>query len=183
MGAGKTSVGEALAKKLGWQFIDLDEQIQAREGRTIAEIFQQSGEERFRDLESEALQVILRDLTAAPAVVALGGGAILRKANLEAAKRTSAIAFLDAPVEELRRRCLELGEARPLLGDEYQFRQLYESRRERYMEADVRIETGGKSVEQVAAEVAEWIKELDRKNAKGTRRRYRFPLREDEVRK
>jgi shikimate kinase len=156
MGAGKTSVGQALAKRLGWRFVDLDEQIQQREGRTIAEIFRDSGEPAFRHLETEALRALLeQDADSSGVVAALGGGAFTQQENLEllqAARYPSV--FLDAPVVELRRRCAADDSVRPLFQDENQFRQLYEVRRNAYMKADFRVETAGKTVAQVAAEVS-----------------------------
>ena len=73
MGAGKSSVGRRLAKQLGWKFIDLDEEIERRERRQIAEIFREEGEPHFRSLE----RLCLKDLSssASKAVIALGGGA------------------------------------------------------------------------------------------------------------
>jgi shikimate kinase len=76
-----------------------------------------------------------------------GNAALLEKAEVHSV-------FLDAPVEELRRRCEEVPNVRPLRQDRKQFRELYEKRRPFYMKADVRIETNGKDVDAIAAEVA-----------------------------
>jgi len=79
MGAGKSSVGRALGQRLNWIFEDLDDRIQAREGRTVAEIFRDSGESEFRRAERAALQDVLRELTGGGfRIVALGGGAFVR---------------------------------------------------------------------------------------------------------
>jgi shikimate kinase len=159
MGAGKTSVGQQLAKRRAWRFVDLDEQIQWREGRTIPEIFRDSGEAAFRRAETEALRELLRDTGASAeasgVVAALGGGAFAQEENaslLRAAHFPSV--FLDAPLAELRQRCALEGPVRPLFQDENQFRQLYEQRRDAYMKADFRVDTSGKTVTQVAAEVS-----------------------------
>src|SRR3989442_2997295 len=72
MGAGKNSVGRALSRRLGWPFEDLDERIQAREGRTIEQIFRQSGEAEFRGAENAPLPALPSDLGASPPAVALG---------------------------------------------------------------------------------------------------------------
>jgi shikimate kinase len=155
MGAGKTSVGQELARLRRWRFVDLDQQIQQREGRAIADIFRDSGEPAFRRLETEALRAVLEQAAASPGVIAaLGGGAFAQQENLallQAARYPSI--FLDAPLAELRRRCAADGSARPLFQDENQFRQLYEDRRDDYMKADFRVDTAGKTVAQVAAEV------------------------------
>ena len=154
MGAGKTSVGRVLSRRLGWRFEDLDERIQARERQTIKQIFQQSGEAEFRRAEQEALRELLADLSS-PRVVALGGGTLVQANNgaLVEAAGGQAI-FLDAPVEELFRRCQKEQRARPLRRDLDQFRRLYQARRPYYLAAARRIETAGKDIETVAAEVA-----------------------------
>jgi len=154
MGAGKTSVGTTLARRLGWRFVDLDERIQKREGRTIAAIFKDSGEPAFRRAEAAALSELLDESHSEPLIVALGGGAFVQPENARALKaRGLSIIFLDAPVEELRRRCRPKGALRPLFQDENQFRQLYEERRGSYMQADIRVDTTGHSVEETVAEV------------------------------
>jgi shikimate kinase len=154
MGAGKTSVGQALGRRLGWPFEDLDDRITARAGRTIEQVFRESGEAEFRRLEHAALHELLSGLEAAPRVVALGGGAFVQAENARLLEESGAkIAFLDAPVEELWRRCTEQDLKRPLQQDKQQFRQLYEQRRAHYGKAPLRIETSGKEVEVVAEEV------------------------------
>ncbi len=155
MGAGKTSVGRALGRRLGLPFEDLDDRIQLREGKTIEQIFRESGEAEFRRAETAALCEVLAETGSAVRVVALGGGAFVQPDNaalMEEAKVHSV--FLDAPVEELLRRCVEEKTERPLRQNPEQFRGLYEKRRRSYMKAAVRIETSGKDVDAVAAEVA-----------------------------
>jgi shikimate kinase len=164
MGAGKSSVGRALAARLGWAFEDLDERIERRKRKIVAEIFRESGEEFFRTAEHEALKELLEELSAESGrVIALGGGAYVQKANaglIKAAKVPTA--FLDADVEELWDRCQgqaqEQSAERPLLRSREDFRNLYRKRRRYYLKAAWRQETGGKSVEAV---VDELIKALD----------------------
>jgi shikimate kinase len=103
----------------------------------------------------------LRDLLtglppdAGPLVLAIGGGAFVEAENASLLRRYNwASVFLDAPLEELRRRCAPQAAARPLFRDENQFRQLYERRRCAYMTADLRVDTAGKTPAQVAKEVA-----------------------------
>jgi len=156
MGAGKTSVGQALARRLHWRFVDLDQRIEMREGQTIAEIFARSGEEAFRRLETAELRAVLAELgQGAPAVVALGGGAPLREENAALLAACSAPqVFLDAPFEVVRQRCRETVAARPLFGEEEPARRLYEARRPHYLKAQFRVDTVSRSVEQVAADIA-----------------------------
>jgi shikimate kinase len=156
MGAGKSSVGAALSRRLAWPFEDLDQRIQTREKRSIEEIFRQSGEIVFRQVEHAALRSLVEEMGASTStrIVALGGGAFAQAENFALLHRSGfATVFLDAPVEELFRRCREQRDLdRPLRGGLQEFRKLYESRRPRYMEAGLRIETAGKDVEDVAAE-------------------------------
>ncbi len=160
MGAGKTSVGRALAARLGWEFEDLDNRIERREGRTVPEIFRDSGEDHFRRAETEALKELLEELTNSSfRVVAMGGGAFVQQSNVALVRASGVqVVFLDAPVKELWQRCSEQaivdGVERPLRSDQEKFGRLYALRRSRYLQAKVRIDTSGKPVDQVAAEVA-----------------------------
>jgi|SRR3984885_14284860 shikimate kinase len=161
MGAGKTSVGRVLGQRLNWVFEDLDDRIEAREHRTVADIFRDSGEAEFRRAEHAALQQVLEELRGGVAkIVALGGGAFVQKENaalLQASKLPTI--FLDAPVEELWQRCCaqsgERGAERPLLRSLDEFRKLYEIRRRNYSKASLQIQTGNRTVEKVVAEIAQ----------------------------
>jgi shikimate kinase len=159
MGAGKSSVGRAMAEQLGWTFEDLDDRIERREGRTVSEIFRASGEEGFRLAEHTALKELLRELrSGVQRIVALGGGAFAQKENarLIEAGAVSTV-FLDAGVNELWQRCRQQAERqgieRPLLGSLERFSELYEARQPHYLKASFRQETGGKTIQKIAAEV------------------------------
>jgi shikimate kinase len=156
MGAGKTSIGQALARRLRWRFVDLDQRIEMQEGRTIAEIFARSGEDAFRRIETAVLRQLLAELgQGPPLVVALGGGAPLRKENADLLATCGAPqVFLDAPYEVVRQRCNGTVAARPLLQEEEAARLLYESRRPHYLKAQLRVDTASRSVEQAAADIA-----------------------------
>jgi len=163
MGAGKSSVGRALGQRLNWLFEDLDDRIERREGRAIAAIFRDSGEPAFRRAEHAALRQALEELRGGGArVVALGGGAFVQKENaalLEAAGLPTV--FLEAPVEELWRRCRlqasESGAERPLLRDKEQFRKLHQARRKGYLKASLEVQTGNRTVDEIAAEIMETL--------------------------
>jgi shikimate kinase len=160
MGAGKSSVGRALGQRLNWIFEDLDDRIERRQGQSVAEIFRAGGEQEFRRAERAALQAVLEELPrGASRIIALGGGAFVQKGNAALLKAAGVpTIFLDAPVEELWRRCLEqaskVGAQRPLLGSTERFCALYEARRNGYSKASFRIETGNRSVEEIANEIA-----------------------------
>jgi shikimate kinase len=157
MGAGKSSVGRALGARLGWAFEDLDERIERREQRKVAEIFRDSGESGFRWVEHAALKELLGELRpGAERVIALGGGAFVQQNNATLMKASGvSTVYLEADAAELWRRCREQavqqGVQRPLLGSAESFRQLYEDRRRHYLKASFRQETGGKTVDEIVA--------------------------------
>jgi shikimate kinase len=163
MGAGKSSVGRRLGQRLNWVFEDLDDRIEAREGRTVAEIFRDAGESEFRRAEHAALEHVLRELRGGGArIVALGGGAFVQKENAALLKRSGvSTVFLDAPVEDLWERCRaqarEAGVERPLLRSQQQFRKLHEARSRGYSMASLKIQTGSRTVETIAAEIADLL--------------------------
>lgn len=167
MGAGKTTVGRALARILRCRFHDLDDLIEQRERQTVAEIFVAAGETGFRQAESAALRDLLQDdllhKTAGRSdlVVALGGGAFVQPQNRSLLEQAGAITvLLEAPLEELRRRCQSEHKVRPLAQQEATFAELFAARRDAYLLARYRVHTLGKPVEQVAAEIARLLTEV-----------------------
>lgn len=164
MGAGKSSVGRALAGSLNFEFEDLDDRIERIEGRSIAEIFRTAGEAEFRRIERKALRQILQELAGGEMkVVGLGGGAFVQPENAEQLESAGVLTvFLDAPVAELWQRCVkqaeEQGLSRPLLQSAEQFGLLCDQRRSSYIKATLRIETGGRTVAEIAREIAEVMK-------------------------
>ncbi len=160
MGAGKSSVGRALGKLLNLDFEDLDDRIDRREERSIAEIFRTSGEAAFRRAESAALEEVLAEMRrGSRRVLALGGGAFVQAQNAAALKNAGLpVIFLDAPVEELWRRCCRQAEEaaeRPLLRSADEFRKLYEARRSGYLQASLTIDTAGRTIKAIATEIAQ----------------------------
>ena len=160
MGAGKTTVGRALAKRLRSKFLDLDDLVEQREQKSVAEIFVSSGETAFRRMESAALTAVLQGREAESGLVlALGGGAFIQKeirAALDAAGAVTVL--LAAPLEELRRRCNREGKPRPLALEQAKFDELFASRRADYALAQLKVQTQGKPVKQVAAEIERLLK-------------------------
>jgi len=158
MGAGKTSVGRELAKGLAWEFLDLDDVIEAVERRTVPEIFAAEGEPHFRTIERRELERVLRERTS-PTILSVGGGAFAEAGSAELVGRYGAISvLLDAPVEELRRRVNSSENHRPLAQHRERFLKLYGERQQAYARAQQRFDTAGKTVEQVAREIADWVR-------------------------
>ena len=167
MGAGKTSVGKALAQRLSWEFRDLDRVIEARENKTVAEIFAERGEAGFRVAECAALEELLATSARGEWIVALGGGTFVQPRNRTALQESGAITvLLEAPLHELKRRVGADGIVRPLAQDEAKLAELFESRRAAYAAAQFRIETTGKRVEEVAGEIQELLYAVERPEVK-----------------
>jgi shikimate kinase/3-dehydroquinate synthase len=153
MGSGKTTVGKRVAERLGLPFYDLDQRIEQATGLTIAELFTQQGEARFRDLESRALA----EIACLPqGVVATGGGVVLRETNRVLMRRTGWVIYLRASPDTLWRR-LKHAIDRPLLRTESPYetlRAIVQARESLYQEADWVIETDALSPEEVAEAIA-----------------------------
>jgi shikimate kinase len=157
MGSGKNTVGQELARRLGWDFVDLDARIEAQESQPIAEIFRRQGEPAFRAAETRAL----RDLTSTlvrDSVVALGGGAFVADTNRDLLRsRSWPSVFLDAPVSELWQRCLQHeaadGSKRPLRSDPEQFARLHEQRLPFYRQAALVVQTSAKEPAAICEEI------------------------------
>lgn len=154
MGAGKTEVGTALARRLGYELLDTDATVEADAGRPIAELFASEGEERFRALERDA---VARAAARPGRVIACGGGAILGLRNYAVLKGAGPIVYLRTSVDELIAR-LGSGEGRPLLGGdpaESVPRLLVERAPAYESAADLIVDTDDRDPEDVAAEIAE----------------------------
>jgi shikimate kinase len=157
MGSGKSTIGPLLAERLGWRFLDLDSEIERRDGRTVAGIFAESGEPHFRKLESAALAALLGRRRI---VLALGGGAPEELGNrllLEQTPRT-AVVYLAAPFQALVNRCLEQPGAaeRPVLADLSTAERRFKARKRLYERvAGHTVETADLNIEQTADKVLE----------------------------
>ena len=152
MGAGKTSVGRRLAARLGWPFIDLDDEIEKVAGESVREIFDHVGEGRFRELEGGVLAEAMRQ---DPVVVATGGGTLTFPRNLAAARAAGLVVWLNPEFATLTRRVGGRGkEDRPLFRDEATVLALYRERLLAYALADLKVDVApGESVEEVAARI------------------------------
>jgi len=166
MGAGKTTVGRALARKLNKRFIDSDHEIEARTGASIPLIFEIEGEAGFRQRESD----VIRDLTSqSDIVLATGGGAILRPENRECLKTRGTVIYLRASVNSILQRTSH-DKNRPLLqtaDPRLRLEQLAREREPLYLEvADFVIETGRPNVQSLVTMIISQI-EMHQKGVQG----------------
>jgi len=140
MGCGKSTVGKLLARRLLWNFLDLDGVIERHEDRSVARIFAEDGEGAFRTAERH----VLRQVVAKPAtVVALGGGTLIDPANRELLRAHALVVWLKCPLDALQRRCGERDDARPLWGDREFLEQRYAERLPGYETSDLTVDASG----------------------------------------
>ncbi|WP_135447090.1 shikimate kinase [Tabrizicola caldifontis] len=153
MGAGKTAVGTALARQLGVEFKDSDEEIVRAANMTIAEIFERDGEPFFRARESEVIARLLRGV---PCVLSTGGGAFLSEANRRLIHDIGVSVWLRADLDLLWQR-VRHKTTRPLLrtpNPRETLRELYEARLPHYAKADLTVDSSPNlSVEEMATRV------------------------------
>jgi shikimate kinase len=160
MGSGKSSVAALLAEMTGSPFVDLDEVVVKEAGKTIHRIFKEDGEAAFRDWESLCLEKALTSKRTV--VIATGGGAVISAYNREIMKNFGVVINLMVSLPQVLKR-LQGAQDRPLFSDqnpEEGARRLMMQREPFYAEADIRIDTDGKSVEDVAAEIMSVLTEL-----------------------
>ena len=152
MGCGKTTVGKVAARMLGVSFIDLDEFIEQQEGMTIPVIFSKKGEEYFRACETEAI----KQFEGKPAVVATGGGALLREINAQAAQKAGRVVFIDTDFEVCYER-IKNDPHRPIAynSTKQQLKKRYEQRRPLYEAHSQYTVDGSLSPAQMAQKIKE----------------------------
>ncbi len=151
MGAGKSSVGRILAKRLGRCFVETDDMITAKEGCPIPEIFTAKGEPHFRALEDEAVRLLALKRGD---VIATGGGLPCQDGRVEALQALGTVVWLSGDLATLCERALRSGD-RPMLHGKTreEIEALYKSREPFYAKADVQVDTTALNSDQVAAEV------------------------------
>jgi shikimate kinase len=146
MASGKTTIGRALAEQIGWPFVDMDSEIETREGKAISQIFAESGEAGFREVETRVLRAHVIGIEAGlPCVIALGGGTFVQPKNWELITNNGVTLWLDCPFEIIQRR---LGDdnTRPLAANRNGLGKLYDDRRSLYSRADYRIDVDTEDV-------------------------------------
>ena len=156
MGCGKSSTGRALAARLRACFVDLDEEIVARAGRPIPEIFR-GGEDAFRTVELETLQAVLdaADAAQGDTVLALGGGALTLPAARELIFSRTRCVWLRTRLETIRQRLGDADASRPLFANADA---LYARREPLYAQAPFAVDTDGQSPDEVASEILSILK-------------------------
>jgi shikimate kinase len=156
MGTGKSVTGKLLAKKLGMDFIELDEEIEKKEKMAIKDIFEKKGEPYFRQIEKEAVKgASLRRNT----VISAGGGAIIDEENFKNLKNSGTIICLKASPETILKRTKGI-ETRPLLNvpdPGKKIEELLKKRESYYSKADFSIDTDNLSVDEVAVKIMKLI--------------------------
>lgn len=153
MGAGKSTVARALAKRLDWKAEDIDERIERAERRDIPAIFREKGEPYFRARERDALIDLLPERGL---VVASGGGTFADPANRALMLRDGAVVWLDAPLATVLAR-VPLDGRRPLATDRLAMEQLYNQRLAAYRLAHLKVDAGRGSVEELVDHIVEWL--------------------------
>lgn len=153
MGSGKSTVGPVLAEALGWEFADFDAEVERDERRSIAAIFAESGEARFRAVEALVAERLLgRDAV----VLASGGGWAAAPGRLRSLPAETLSVWLKVGPEEAVRRAAPAAGIRPLLAGADPVgaaRELLRARSPHYGDADIEVDTEGRTVEDVAAEI------------------------------
>ena len=158
MGVGKSTIGKNLAKKLKYNFIDVDKIIEAKEGLSINLIFKNKSESYFRKIEND---ITLSELKKDNSVISLGGGAFLNKTIRRNAKKFSTSFWLDVPVYELIKR-LKKSSQRPLLfkkNIDETVKKIYFDRKKIYNEADFRIKCKSLSSKTIVNKILDFYEE------------------------
>ncbi len=153
LASGKTTLARALAGRLGWRAEDVDDVIEAREHRSVADIFARHGEPYFRSVER---QVLLDLLTGRHVVVATGGGTFVDPDNRAAINRDGASIWIDVPLDQIISRLPPDGR-RPLAADRAQLERLYAARRLAYDNAHLRLDASRASVDELVERLLEWL--------------------------
>lgn len=149
-GAGKSTVGVILAKRIGFDFIDTDLLIQSRQKCRLQEIIDREGLTKFRQIEEQTLL----ELNVKRAVVATGGSVVYSRRGVESIRRNSRLIYLRVPLPELQWRIADMGERGLVMAPGQSFADLFYERTPLYQEyADITVECRGLNAEQVAARI------------------------------
>lgn len=156
MGSGKTTVGELLAKKLQMQFVETDEEIVKREGKSIPDIFSEKGEPYFRDIEKKVIAEVSANDNQ---IISCGGGVVLNKENIIELKKNSVVILLDVSLDVAWERVQE-NTNRPLARNKVAFTERYSQRASIYKDAtDIHVNGDG-NAEEVLEEILSILKSI-----------------------
>jgi shikimate kinase len=159
MAAGKTTVGRRVAERLRWPFVDLDDEIEKKSGRTVRALFEEFGEEAFRERESTFLAATE---TLPGAVIATGGGCFPREGNRRLVARLGTAVFLDVRLDTVQAR-LKGKTDRPLFVSEAQLSELFAARAPFYRMAPVAVRLdGAETIEESADRVLAALDDFER---------------------
>jgi shikimate kinase len=162
MGTGKTAVARLLAQKLGKQLVELDHLIEKSAGKSIADIFHDSGETAFRQLEIDVTREVAGNKNQ---VIACGGGIVLNRINIDRLKEEAVVVYLTASPDIIRQRVSSDGDARPLLATDNKapaIRQMLEFRQPFYERAaDIKIDTSALDIEATTEMIIDRLKEYE----------------------
>ena len=153
MASGKSTVSRALARKLSWRAVDIDDLIEVRERESVSTLFASQGEAYFRAAERA---VLVDQLGVREAVVATGGGTFVDPQNRALINRDGLSVWLDVPLERLIAR-LPVDGRRPLAADRTEFERLYLARRPAYTQAHHRIDASRAAVDSIVEELVDWL--------------------------
>lgn len=156
-GVGKSSLGVILAKELGMQFVDVDLEIQKREGRLLREILEQDGVDGFLEIEECVLCALSPD---EPSVIATGGSAVYSETAMMHLHKMGRIIYLQLPYDQLEKRLDNLAGRGVVLREGQTLRDLYEERSPLYAQyADLQIDESGLDMEETLRALLQALQE------------------------
>ena len=157
-GAGKSTIGRALGEQLGWNFIELDEEIERASGLSLSELFEVHGETYYRRLEGEALHRL--STLDQPSIIATGGSIVTHPGHFALLQATTRTIYLYTTAEEHMRRVINQGDQRPMRDHPHAMsalKALLKDRDPLYRNADLCIESTHQDIPTIASRLTEWI--------------------------
>ena len=159
MGCGKSTVGRALAERLGWEFVDLDAYVEHKKGCSIREIFEREGEEAFRAVEAECIRdvIVMRQVAGGDVVVALGGGTLSIRSVQPVILGQTVTVWLRRSLKSCLEEIAGEEDSRPLLRSVPAAECLFSTREADYSKSRFVIDCDGKTYDSITEEAAETV--------------------------